>query len=40
MTLRIDSAEVAELPEHHGVLGPLQERAKQRARRWKRRLGR
>jgi hypothetical protein len=38
--LTIDSAAVAELPEHHGVLGPLQERAQHRARRLKRRLGR
>ena len=38
--LTIDSAAVAELPEHHGVLGPLQERAQHRARRVKRRFGR
>lgn len=38
--LAIDSAAVAELPEHHGVLGPLQERAQQRGRRWRRRLRR
>lgn len=38
--LTIDAAAVAALPEHHGVLGPVQERAQQRARRWKRRLGR
>lgn len=38
--LTIDSAAVAGLPEHHGVLGPLQERAQHRARRVKRRFGR
>ena len=38
--LTIDSAAIAELPEHHGVLGPLQERAQHRARRVKRRFGR
>ena len=40
VTLKIVSAEVAGLPEHHGVIGPLQERAKRRARRVGRRLGR
>jgi hypothetical protein len=40
VTLTIDSAAVAQLPEHHGVLGPLQERAQHRARRVKRRFGR
>ena len=40
VTLTIDSAAVGELPEHRGVLGPLQERAQQRGRRWKRRFGR
>ncbi len=40
VTLRIDSTEVGRLPEHHGVLGPLQQRAEHRARRWKRRFGR
>jgi hypothetical protein len=38
--LTIDSVAVAALPSHHGVLGPIQERAQQRARRVKRRLGR
>ena len=38
--LTIDAAEVAALPEHRGVLGPLQERAQQRARRVRRRFGR
>ena len=38
--LTIDSGAVAELPEHHGVLGPLQERAQHRARRVKRRFRR
>jgi hypothetical protein len=40
VTLTIDSAAVAELPAHHGVLGPMQERARHRARRVKRRFGR
>ena len=38
--LTIDSAAIAQLPEHHGVIGPLQERAQHRARRVKRRFGR
>ena len=38
--LTIDSAAVGALPEHHGLLGPMQERAKHSGRRWKRRLGR
>ncbi|HEV2813257.1 MAG TPA: hypothetical protein VGW10_08405 [Solirubrobacteraceae bacterium] len=38
--LTIDAAEVAELPEHRGILGPMQERAQQRARRVRRRFGR
>ena len=38
--LTIDSVAVAALPQHRGVLGPVQERAQQRARRVKRRLGR
>lgn len=40
VTLTIDSDAVAQLPEHHGILGPLQERAQHRARRVKRRFGR
>jgi len=40
VTLTIDSVAVAALPEHHGILGPMQERAQQRARRVKRRFGR
>src|SRR3712207_8836639 len=38
--LTISSSDVAELPEHHGLLGPMQERAQHRARRVKRRFGR
>ncbi len=38
--LSIDSAEAGRLPEHHGLLGPMQERAQHRARRVKRRFGR
>ena len=38
--ITLDSTAVGELPEHHGILGPLQERAQQRRRRWARRLGR
>ena len=40
VTLTIDSVAVGALPPHHGVLGPMQERAQQRGRRIKRRLGR
>jgi hypothetical protein len=40
VTLRIDSAAVAELPEHRPVVGSLQERAKRRGRRIRRRFGR
>ena len=40
ITLTITSAEVAEQPEHHGILGPLQERARHRGRRIRRRFGR
>jgi hypothetical protein len=38
--LTITSAEAAELEEHHGLLGPMQERAKFRGRRLRRRFGR
>ena len=38
--LTIDSAAVRELPEHHGALGQLSDRAQRRTRRWRRRLGR
>ena len=38
--LTISSAEVGELEEHHGIIGPMQERAQRRARRVRRRLGR
>ena len=36
--LTIDVDEVSELPEHKGALGQLPERARRRARRWRRRL--
>jgi hypothetical protein len=38
VTLTIDAAEVARLPEHRGVLGSLQTRAERTGRRWRRRL--
>jgi hypothetical protein len=38
--LTIDSVAVEALPEHHGLLGPMQERAQHRARRVKRRFRR
>ena len=38
--LTISAAEAAELPEHRGILGPMQERAQQRGRRIKRRFRR
>ncbi len=38
--LTIGAGEVAELPEHRGVLGAVEQRAKRSAARWKRRLGR
>jgi hypothetical protein len=40
VTLTIDAAEVAKLPEHRGMLGSMQKRAERTGRRWKRRLGR
>jgi hypothetical protein len=40
VTLTIDAAEAKELPEHRGMRGSLETRAKRRANRWKRRFGR
>ena len=40
VTLTIGAAEVADLPEHRGVLGEVERRAKRRVARWQRRLGR
>ena len=40
VTLRIGAAAVAGLPEHRPVVGSLQERAKRRRRRIRRRFGR
>jgi hypothetical protein len=38
VTLTIDASEAAELPEHRGMLGALQNRAERTGRRWRRRL--
>jgi hypothetical protein len=38
VTLTIDAAEAAQLPEHRGTLGSLQTRAERTGRRWRRRL--
>ncbi len=38
VTLTIDAAEAAGLPQHHGTLGNLQSRAGRTGRRWRRRL--
>ena len=40
VTLTIDAAEAAQLPEHRGMLGAMQTRAERTGRRWKRRFGR
>jgi hypothetical protein len=40
VTLTIDAAEAAALPEHRGKLGVLETHAKRTGRRWKRRLSR
>jgi hypothetical protein len=40
VTLTIDAAEARELPEHRGMRGALETRAKRSAQRWKRRLSR
>jgi hypothetical protein len=40
VTLTIAAAEVDELPEHRGMRGSLETRAKRSANRWKRRLSR
>ena len=39
VTLGIDAAEAAGLPEHRGMLGSMQTRAQRAGRRWRRRLG-
>ena len=38
VTLTIDAAAAAALPEHRGLLGSMQTRAQRTGRRWKRRL--
>jgi hypothetical protein len=38
VTLSIDAAEVAALPEHRGAIGSLQRRAQRAGHRWRRRL--
>jgi hypothetical protein len=40
VTLTIDAVEARELPEHRGMRGALETRAKRSAQRWKRRLSR
>ena len=40
VTLTIDAAEAAELPEHGGMRASMETRAKRAGRRWKRRLSR
>ena len=40
VTLTIGADEVKDLPEHRGMLGSLETRAKRTGRRWKRRMGR
>ena len=40
VTLTIDAAEAADLPEHRGMRGALETRARRSAQRWKRRLSR
>jgi hypothetical protein len=40
VTLTIDAAEARSLPEHRGMRGAMETRAKRSADRWKRRLGR
>ncbi len=40
VTLTIDAAEARELPEHRGLRGSLETRAKRTRQRWKRRLSR
>lgn len=40
VTLSIDGAEAARLPEHRGMVGSMQTRAGRTGRRWMRRFGR
>ncbi|MBE2315027.1 hypothetical protein DVA67_003510 [Solirubrobacter sp. CPCC 204708] len=40
VTLSIDAAEAAALPEHRGALGAMETNLKRSGRRWRRRLGR
>ncbi len=40
VTLTIDAAQAQDLPEHRGLLGALETRARRTGRRWRRRLGR
>ena len=40
VTLTIDAEAASELPEHRGLRGSLETRAKRRAQRWKRRFSR
>jgi hypothetical protein len=40
VTLTIDAAAAADLPEHRGLRGSLETRARRAGRRWRRRFGR
>ena len=40
VTLTIDAEQARDLPEHRGLRGSLETRAKRAGRRWKRRFGR
>ena len=40
VTLTINAAEAADLPEHRGALGAIETNLRRSGRRWKRRLGR
>jgi hypothetical protein len=40
VTLTIDAAEAADLPQHRGKLGAMETNLKRSGRRWKRRFGR
>lgn len=39
VTLNIDAAAAAELPDHHGLAGSMETRLRRTGRRWRRRFG-